>query len=156
MNTRPYIRRVTASEAELLSSLHDQCFDDAWSEEFFASLLAQDNIDGFVASADETAAAAAFILVRSAAGEAEILTVGTSPPARRSGIARALVRTGAAQAFANGAAKLMLEVSENNVAACSLYYGLGFSPVGKRAGYYRDSSGVSDAIIVAAPLPLRE
>jgi len=149
----PAIRHASAADAALLAALHCECFDIAWSEESFVSLLADGCTLALLATRMESVA---FIVIRVAADEAEILTVATIPSARRSGLARNLIQAGATAAAAQGAVRLCLEVSEKNVAAQALYRSLGFSRIGARKAYYRGPSGVEDALMLAAPLPLCE
>jgi ribosomal-protein-alanine N-acetyltransferase len=115
------------------------------------NLLATGNVHCLTAGRDEPHG---FILVRIAADEAEILSLGVAPESRRKGLAHALVLAGAAQAFAEGARRLFLEVNANNAAAGALYWQLGFSEAGRRKGYYADAGGAQDALVLACPLPI--
>jgi ribosomal-protein-alanine N-acetyltransferase len=155
MSAAARIRRALAAEALALSELHGACFDEAWDERSFRTLLDDEQVLALVAAgADESLEA--LILVREAGGEAEILTLGTRPELRRTGLARALVLAGASEAFARGAGEIFLEVSEANRAARSVYSGLGFSVVGRRKAYYRVNDGAEDALVLRAKLPLCE
>ena len=142
-----------ASEADLphLSSVHARCFTDAWSAREFQRLLATGNAVCLVAGEDEPRG---FILIRIAADEAEILSLGVAPEARRKGLARGLVMAAAEHAFAHGAHRLFLEVNVNNTAACALYRQLGFAEAGRRKGYYAEAGGAEDALILARDLPI--
>jgi [ribosomal protein S18]-alanine N-acetyltransferase len=94
-----------------------------------------------------------FILARVAGDEAEILSLGVRPNARREGQARALVVDAAARA--DGAAAMFLEVGAGNEAARRLYAGLGFREAGVRKGYYREpGKPPQDALTLKAELPL--
>jgi ribosomal-protein-alanine N-acetyltransferase len=155
MSAAVQVRRALSSEASALSELHRECFDDAWGERSFRALLDDEQVFALIAAGAE-ALLEALILVREAAGEAEILTLGTRPALRRTGLARALVLAGASEALARGAGEIFLEVSEVNRAARSLYSGLGFSAVGRRRGYYRSNDGAEDALVLRAKLPLCE
>ncbi|MEQ9335588.1 MAG: GNAT family N-acetyltransferase [Miltoncostaeaceae bacterium] len=53
---------------------------------------------------------------------------------------------------ARGATRMVLEVSEANAAARALYDAAGFSPVGRRRGYYRGACGAEDALVLARHL----
>src|SRR3954451_12679748 len=83
-----------------IASLHARCFSDAWSAREFQNLLATGNVFCLVVGQDEPQG---FVLIRTAADEAEILSIAVAPQARRQGIARALVRAGGGGAFARGA-----------------------------------------------------
>ena len=47
---------------------------------------------------------------------------------------------------------LWLEVAETNAPARALYHRLGFSPVGRRAGYYADQGAPVDALVLRTAL----
>lgn len=125
-----------------LAGLHAGSFPDSWSATFIRDLFAAPGVFAFVGPGG-------FILARAAGGEAEILTLAVDPPARRQGLARALIRAAAAHAQDLGAGTLFLEVATGNRAARALYMGLGFSAVGQRRAYY----GGKDALVLKAVLP---
>jgi ribosomal-protein-alanine N-acetyltransferase len=144
------VRTATPGDASRLADLHTQCFDDAWDEPAFVAFL-RDSFT-FALIAEERA----FIVVRVAADESEILTLGTRPDARRSGLARALVEAAGAEAQRRGAHRMFLEVAADNLAAQSLYAGAGFNPIGRRPAYYIRSGGQAvDAVILSAALSLK-
>jgi ribosomal-protein-alanine N-acetyltransferase len=78
-----------------------------------------------------------FALARVAADEAELLSLGVIPAARRQGIGQALLDDVIRVAAARQAAALFLEVAETNEAARRLYGTNGFSAVGRRPDYYQ-------------------
>jgi ribosomal-protein-alanine N-acetyltransferase len=133
--------------AAALARLHAAAFATPWDESAFGALLAQ---SGVFAEADEDG----FILCRVVADEAEILTVAVHPDARRGGVGTRLVRAAARRASAGGAARLFLEVADDNVAARALYDRAGFVVAGRRKGYYaRDNGPRADALIMSLDLP---
>ena len=90
-----------------------------------------------------------FVLARTAADEAEILTLCTRPAARRRGVARQLLACLAKQLGKQGAVSLFLEVGADNAPAIALYQSAGFAEVGRRSGYYAGvEGGLSDAIVM--------
>jgi ribosomal-protein-alanine N-acetyltransferase len=130
-------------DAALLSRLHAQCFTEIWSEESFASLLAN---PGAFALVDEKELG--FILIQVAAEQSEVLSVGVIPAARRRGIASDLVTTALNYASEVGANHMLLEVDCLNNQAIGLYQRHGFVEVGRRKGYYRHADGSkSDALM---------
>ena len=143
------IRTASPDDAALLAQLHAQCFDEAWNEAAFAAFL-QDAVT-FALIAGE---GRAFILVRVAADESEILSLGTHPNSRRSSLARALVGAAAEDVHRRGARRMFLEVAANNKAALALYAQAGFTTAGRRPGYYERPPGRADAVILSAALPL--
>jgi ribosomal-protein-alanine N-acetyltransferase len=61
------------------------------------------------------------------------------------------------RAGAAGCERLVLEVAEDNEAACGLYRGLGFVDIARRPAYYRRRVGPTvAAIVLARPLERKE
>ena len=83
----------------------------------------------------------ALLLGRVAGPEAELVTLATRPQARRRGLGRRLAARFAALAAEAGAEEAFLEVADTNAPAQALYAALGWTPVGRRRGYYRDVKG---------------
>ena len=147
------LRPATIDDCALLSALHAASFDDPWSGEAFAALLGSPGASAYLAGAN--AEPAGFILVREAGGEAEILSLGVKPEARRQGLARSLVLAAAKAILANDSQILFLEVAADNLAARGLYGSLGFAEVGRRPAYYtKPGAPARDALILKARLPL--
>jgi ribosomal-protein-alanine N-acetyltransferase len=97
--------------------------------------------------------AEAFLIGRTVAGEAELLTLAVAPQARRRGLGARLVSRFLYQARLRGAEAAFLEVAEGNTAALSLYQRMGFSQSGRRRGYYSLPNGqVIDALILTRAL----
>lgn len=130
-------------EPETLAALHATAFAAPWSTAEFADLLGQPG----VLAAVETDG---FILVRVVLDEAEILTLAVRPDARRAGLGGRLVGRGAVLAAQAGAARLFLEVAEDNAAARALYDRAGFRLLGRRRGYY--DGGRTDALVLGLDL----
>lgn len=84
--------------------------------------------------------------VRVLADEAEILTVGVVPAARRRGVGRRLLTALLDAAAGAGAADVYLEVRVDNDGAQALYSAEGFAEVGRRPGYYEN--GRVDAVVM--------
>lgn len=94
-----------------------------------------------------------FVLARTVAEEAEVLTLAVAPAAQRRGIGRSLLEKAAVEATAAGAQRLLLEVSVDNIAAIELYGRAGFVGLGVRRGYYgRCDGGRVDALVLARQL----
>jgi len=143
-------RAASPDDAALLARLHGECFDDSWDEAAFDAFLRDPSTFALIVGEDD-----AFILVRVAAHESEILSLGTRPDVRRTGLARALVRAGAFEAQHRAAERMFLEVASDNEAALTLYQVEGFRAVGHRPGYYVNADGaIVDAVILSAALPL--
>ena len=141
---------VRRRDADRLAEIHRLAFDDPWPAADIAALIDSPGVYGFAARLDGMTSA--FILCRVAADEAEILTLATSPPARRRGAAAALVEAGAASALASQAVSLFLEVAQDNHGAIALYTGKGFAEVGRRRSYYRRPDGAVAAVLMRLDL----
>ena len=143
------------TEAARLAAIHAEAFDrpgeTSWSAAAFADLLIQ-------AGVFAVEAADGFILMRAVADEAEILTLAVRPSARRGGQGAGLVGEGVLAAAARGAARVFLEVADDNAAARALYQRAGFREAGRRPGYYAAADGGRrDALLLVlnltVPLP---
>ncbi len=148
------ITNADASDLGTLADLHRQCFAAAWSTADFARLLAMPGTFALLAREGEGGGAwTGFILARQAADEAEILSIGTRPAWRRSGVAEALLAHAFDRLAGDGATAVFIEVDAANAAARRLYDKSGFVEVGRRAGYYAASAGTpGDAIVMRRPL----
>lgn len=146
----PAIRLLREGEVGLLHALHGECFDEPFGEEGFRTLLTSPGMWATLAwPSDGGEAPAGFAMARSVAGEAEIVSVGVRPAARRQGIGAALLADALARSAALGAEAVFLEVGEDNPPAVALYVSAGFEKVGRRADYYqRKTSGAVAALIM--------
>jgi ribosomal-protein-alanine N-acetyltransferase len=90
-----------------------------------------------------------FLIGRTVADEAELLTVAVSPNARRQGVARDLLAEFSDTARERGAVEAFLEVASDNDAARALYLSDGWANVGLRRNYY--APGI-DAVLMRRAL----
>lgn len=140
------------------ASIHASSFPAPWEQRWdraaLAELLATPGAFGLMAQEGEDGAASGFVLTRVAADEAEIITLGVAPEARRRGIGTALLAAAAREARERGAISLFLEVADDNFAARRLYEELGFVAVGKRRAYYaRGTLPAAAALMMRRALP---
>ena len=90
-----------------------------------------------------------FLIGRTIADEAELLTLAVAPDQRRQGTGGRLMAAFLTESARAGAATAFLEVAADNAAALSLYRNHGFAEAGRRRGYYRDLPGAPvDAIVM--------
>jgi ribosomal-protein-alanine N-acetyltransferase len=137
------VRRAGAGDLAALADIHASAFSPGWSAAEIAALCAVALIE------DGTG----MILIRTVAGEAEILTVGVRPEARGTGAGRRLVQAALGAARADRAERVFLEVAEDNLAALRLYASCGFGEVGRRRRYYpRPDGGTADALVLRRAL----
>jgi len=142
------LRPWRPEDLDALATLHAACFPAApWSRVELALLLAQPQSAAFLAEGDGRLLG--FVLLRRAADEAEVLSLGVAPEARRLGLGLRLLAQGLAWLPAS-TTQLFLEVAHDNAAALALYRSLGFRPVGRRAKYYTDGK---DALVLRRDLP---
>ncbi len=148
------LRFATEEDSHVLEGVHAKAFDAAWTAADIARLM--QIMGGFALIAEDDArkgSVIGFILARSLAGEAEILTLAVAPRARRKRVASDLVEAVAEEAQRRGAFALFLEVAADNPAALALYQGLGFGEAGQRRAYYARRGGPAvDALVLRRAL----
>jgi ribosomal-protein-alanine N-acetyltransferase len=136
------INRATRFHAPVLAAIHAAAFTgNPWTVAAFTNLLTQPNVTGLMHEAG------GLILIRTAADEAEILTIAAHPP--RQGTGRALLTAAIAHTKAAGTKNLFLEVATTNTAAIALYASAGFTEAGRRPRYYENGA---DALIMRLTL----
>lgn len=128
---------------QALATLHAAAFTRtrAWSAQEFSTLLSH---PGTFASGTPDS----FVLIRTVADEAEVLTLATAPAMRRQGLARVTLRKGEDQAKSRGASTIFLEVAEDNLAGINLYSTSGYREVGRRPQYYLPDKGAPIAALI--------
>jgi [ribosomal protein S18]-alanine N-acetyltransferase len=141
------ITDVGIAHAEVISVLHGACFETPWDNRSISEILAMPGAGALIIGTGDQPQG--FALFRLAADEAEIISIGVSPKARRCGQAGRLLRAITGRASKQGAVKIFLEVGEDNLAARGLYEKGGFKIVGRRKGYYNHAAEKSDALIYA-------
>lgn len=136
---------ATPTVAPALAVLHAAAFPrgQAWGADAIAVTL------GLPGAFGHWREGVGLVLARVAADEAEILTLAVVPGRRRQGWGGRLLAAAAGQAAAAGARALFLEVAADNGPARALYAAAGFTPVGRRPGYYADGG---DAIVLRRDL----
>jgi tRNA threonylcarbamoyladenosine biosynthesis protein TsaB len=137
---------ASAAHGPVLATLQQRCFDERWAAEAMTALLAQPGVAGTLLVAADSQVPLGYGVVRSAAGEAEILTFGVDPRYRRAGHGRRILADMIGRARDAGAEMVFLEVAAANKAARTLYEAAGFAMVGRRPGYYRGPRGVDDGL----------
>lgn len=157
LDIRPIDRAAGPDGAALLAALHAESFADpdvtgpAWDAASFAALLALPGTSALIAA--RGADPLGLLLLRAVADEAEILTLGVRPSARRAGVAAGLVSAALRRCREAGAARLFLEVAETNRPAQELYRAAGFVAVGRRHGYFMLGGRPVAALVMAREIP---
>jgi ribosomal-protein-alanine N-acetyltransferase len=142
------IRFADAADCQTLGRLHAAAFETPWDAQHISTLLAGPGVFAQIAEGDD--GPIGFILARTAADEAEILTLAVEPRLWRQGVGSALVAGAAGAAAVFGARSLFLEVAADNTEAFGLYRKRGFVAVGHRKGYY--DQGAADAVVMRLDL----
>ena len=144
------IEPLTRNAGQALAALHREDFVRPWTDGEFEQLLSQDTVFGFAGleTGKGSAGPVGFVLVRLAAGEAEILTLAVARGHRRQGLGWQLMDAALRELHAQRADTLFLEVDETNAAAIALYRRFGFREVGKRPRYYQSADGARTGALV--------
>lgn len=156
-NPRPsVIEEANEDDLVNLADIHREGFAHGWSDGELAKLMANENYFCLVARKKGKAnkPPSAFIMVRTAADEAEVITIATKKSARGKGVGRQLLEAAIRKLQGDRIASLFLEVDEKNAAAIHLYRKLGFKKVGERQGYYssQDTENPSMALVMQRDL----
>ncbi len=112
-----------------LANLHQKCFPHKpWTADDFADLKKS--------GCEIIASQNGFIVWRATLDEAELITIGVAPDARRTGIAAAMMGIMEGELKKSGVKSVFLEVAENNTPARRLYEQNGYIQIGVRPKYY--------------------
>lgn len=112
-----------------LAILHAKCFPHKpWSAADFADLKKS--------GCEIIASQNGFVVYRQTLDEAEIITIGVAPDARRTGIAAAMLGIIEADLKKSGTKHIFLEVAADNAPARALYEQNGYVQIGVRPKYY--------------------
>lgn len=140
------IARVDA----VMSEAFDPRYGEAWTRNQCMGVLAMPAVRLTLALVDDQPAG--FAMARTVVDETELLLLAVAPAHRRRGVGGSLLRAVIADATADGAATLHLEVRAGN-GAVALYVAHGFAKVGERRHYYRGRTGqIHDAHTYRLPL----
>lgn len=143
-----FIRPLKSADATSMAAIEWASPDAAqWGASGYAQ-LESGKISGF--GAEQGVELIAFIVVRIAADEMEILNLAVSHRTRRKGIATRLLAAALAGGKERGAVKAFLEVRESNSVARAFYQSQGFQESGRRELYY--SHPYEDALVLSLPL----
>ena len=148
---RVFVEEVRAAAAENLAEIHGEVFARAWSADDLAGMIARKNVIALALNRDSLFGLrrmAGFVLLRTAADEAEILTLAVRPGHRGRGYGRKLMEEALRRLYRERIATCFLEVDRGNEAALALYRRLGFEEVGQRKGYYQAPAGTDGTALV--------
>jgi len=133
--SEPVVSVARPGDAHAIAAIHAASFQRGWGDDELHRLLIEKNVVAHRSTVGGRIVA--FILSRTAAGEAEILSVAVAPAWRGRAISRPLLDLHLRRLAGLGVRSVFLEVDEHNAPACRLYRGAGFRDVGRRHGYYQ-------------------
>ncbi len=135
----PVVEPAHPRDASRLAQLHGASFHRGWGEGEFETMLRERNT--LVHRLRLGRKTVGFAVSRIGADEAEILSIAVEAAYRGRGWSRNLLLTHLGHLAGQGVRRIFLEVEENNHPARKLYERTGFSTVGRRESYYRQSGG---------------
>ncbi len=143
-----HIRKMRTTDLDDVLEIEQYSFPTPWSRSVYEyDLIRNPNSRFYVALEHVGGELWGYIGNWFVYDECHVGTIATKREARGKGVAQALLIHTARQAVAEGMTYIILEVRVNNLAAINLYKKLGFSQVGLRRGYYRDTG--EDALLLA-------
>ena len=151
----PIVEEALDEDLPKIAEIHAASFKNKWNAEELARMKAQVGVAILVArraSPYGTRAPLGFLILRTAADEAEVITIAVQPRQRGRGIGKKLMEAGLFRLYGERCSHLFLEVDAANEAALLLYRGLGFKEVGRRKGYYGDGGGDGTALVMRIDL----
>lgn len=145
------IRELRDSDMPVVLAIERQVFpEDAWSDQMFASELAQPETRYYIV-AEANGVIAGYAGLSAAGGQADVQTIAVLAEWQGMGIGRALLSELIATARARGCREVFLDVRVDNKRAQRLYRRTGFTEIGVRRGYYQPSG--TDALVMRLPIP---
>jgi [ribosomal protein S18]-alanine N-acetyltransferase len=143
MSTPPItIRSLGYSDLPQVISIERRAFPTPWSLAMFVLELSKPS--GVCLAALEDRRIVGYLICSRYADVWHLMNIAVDPPARRRGIATALLEEMIARAGAE--ASYTLEVRPSNSSAIALYERFGFRSAGTRRRYYQDTG--EDAVIM--------
>jgi [ribosomal protein S18]-alanine N-acetyltransferase len=133
------VEPASLRDAPAMARIHGTAFHRGWSEGEFESMLTERNT--LVHRLRMGRKIIGFSVSRMAADEAEILSIAVAESHRGRGLSNNLLLTHLGHLAGHGVRTVFLEVEENNQPARRLYERAGFTVVGRRERYYRQSGG---------------
>ena len=132
------------SDLDELMEIEVRSFTLPWSRESYEELWPLDTIRIWMVRRGSELVG--YYLVQAVGEERELHVIAVKPEHRREGVGRFMLDHLIAEARAQAAENIYLQVRPSNAAARALYGRYGFQPVGVRRAYYRDNS--EDAIVM--------
>ena len=132
-----HLRPVSEQDLQQIKHINDLVQSIPWSLNEILSEFDQNNPYSLCATGGD-GKILGYLFIRNVGSDLEITTLCVAPSAQRQGVAKGLLKE-IIKTKPPGAG-ILLEVSEKNAPAVSLYKALGFQIQGIRQHYYRDDS----------------
>ena len=141
------VRPADSKDADDLAALERVAMGAAsWGERSIRESFDAAHVFIFLAARPGKTAPCGYAVWRRLGADAEILSLGVAPPARRQGAGAALLSAVLSAAKKQALNRVFLEVAADNAAARALYSAASFEKIGLRRGYYRNGG---DAVIMS-------
>ena len=139
------IRPATGGDTAAVAALDRQLFGvDGWSDAQVEDEITGAHRAAWVDHDDE--GVTGYVRTRPVGDVTDLQRIAVRPDRRRAGLAHALLAAALERAGAEGAERMLLEVSAGNAGARAFYAAEGFVEIDRRRRYYRDGS---DAVVMA-------
>ncbi len=138
------IERMNNTHIAAVAQLERENFSMPWSENVLSAELRNPLSLWLVAT--HNGEVIGYVGAQIVPDEADMMNIAVNAAHRREGVARSLILELLTQLKEQGVRSLSLEVRASNLAAVTLYEGLGFLQVGRRPGYYKKPK--EDALIL--------
>lgn len=146
------LRPMAEADLDAVAALEPVLFGSgAWSRATYATELAHPQRRYVVVDSQGEVAGYAGVDL---AEQASIMTIAVAPEHQRQGLGRALMTALLDYARTAGAAEVLLEVRADDAGAQSLYAAFGFTPIGRRRGYYQDADAITMRLRLRGPGPV--
>ena len=147
--TAPAYRPMCIEELDAVCAIEQRIYPFPWTRGNFADSM----IAGYACTVMECEGTLiGYGVVALAAGESHLLNLSIDAPWQGRGHGRALLLHHIDLARARGARIMLLEVRPSNTVARALYRAMGFEQITVRRGYYPDTAGREDALLLGLGL----
>lgn len=138
------IRAMGPADLEDILEIERLSFISPWTRGMFEDTICSPIARNLVLEKDNKIIG--YIMLYSVEDEVHIMNIAIDPVHRRKGFGIYLVNRVIEDCARDGGTEFFLEVREGNRAAQDLYRTLGFSVIGRRKGYYRETG--EDAFVM--------
>ena len=142
------IRPMTASDLNMVAQIESVSNPEPWTYSDFEDSLAKEDGTTIMLVAEDENTVIGYLVLYTAAGESEIVTIAVSPDARRRKVGSYLIEEAIRYADESYVyiEEINLEVRFSNEPAIKLYESQGFLVVGQRPNFYHNPK--EDALLM--------